>query len=210
MSVFETATRVGLVVRAPWLPHSVGRVTSVVVELVSVYRSIAELAGITSVESSVEGTSFASVLRNKEPVYDAGSAPAFGGVALSQMTRCAKATANATLSQGYDPCCTTPGKASLYTFMGYSLRSETWRLTIWARWDNVTLCPDWADPGNAVELYDHRTDTTPLDLDSFENVNVATDAANAGVLQQLTTQVHSLFGSRNCKRPTNSEMIQQP
>jgi hypothetical protein len=94
-----------------------GRVTSVVVELVSVYRSIAELAGITAVESSVEGTSFASVLRNKEPVYDAGSAPAFGGVALSQMTRCAKATANATLSQGYDPCCKTPGKASLYTFM---------------------------------------------------------------------------------------------
>jgi hypothetical protein len=89
--------------------------------------------------------------------------------------------------------------------MGYSLRSETWRLTIWARWDNVTLCPDWADPGNAVELYDHRTDTTPLDLDSFENVNVATDAANAGVLQQLTTQVHSLFGSRNCKRLTNSD-----
>ena len=57
------------------------------------------------------------------------------------------------------------------------------------RRDHVTLCPDWADPDNQVELYDHRTDTTPLDLDSFENVNVATDAANAGVLQELTTQV---------------------
>ena len=57
------------------------------------------------------------------------------------------------------------------------------------RRDHITLCPDWADPDNQVELYDHRTDTTPLDLDSFENVNVATDAANAGVLQELTTQV---------------------
>ena len=80
-----------------------------------------------------------------------------------------------------------------------------WRKNGVFRRDHVTLCPDWADPDNQVELYDHRTDTTPLDLDSFENVNVATDAANAGVLQELTTQVHSLFGSRNCKRPTNSD-----
>ena len=35
----------GLVVRAPWLPHSVGRVVSgSVVELVSLYKSLAELA----------------------------------------------------------------------------------------------------------------------------------------------------------------------
>ena len=189
-----------------WLPHSVGRVISNhVVELVSLYRSLAELAGIeAAVEAGVAGTSFAPLLRNAEPVYDVGAAPPGpngGGLALSQMTRCAKASANATLVQGFDPCAKTPGQARAYTFMGYSLRSSAWRLTLWAKWDPETLCPVWADPANTVELYDHRTDTAALDLDSFENVNVAADPANAAVLREMTTLAHAQFGSPGCTKP---------
>lgn len=201
MSVFETATRVGLVVRAPWLPHSVGRVVSEnIVELVSLYRSVAELAGIPSVEPGVAGTSFASLLRNPEPVYGAevGVEAMGGGLALSQMTRCAKASDNLTQAEGYDPCAKTPNAARLYTFMGYSIRSISWRMTIWARWNSTTLCPDWTDPANQVELYDHREDHTPLDLDSFENINVATDPANVAVLCTMTKFIHAHFGSPGC------------
>ena len=107
------------------------------------------------------GTSFASLLRNTQPVYDAAVAPATtpggGGLALSQMTRCAKASANLTRLRGYDPCAKTPGAASLYSFMGYSIRSTTWRLTVWARWDHATLCPDWADRANQLELCECQT-----------------------------------------------------
>ena len=107
------------------------------------------------------GTSFASLLRNTQPVYDAAVAPAAtpggGGLALSQMTRCAKASANLTRLRGYDPCAKTPGAASLYSFMGYSIRSTTWRLTVWARWDHATLCPDWADRANQLELCECQT-----------------------------------------------------
>lgn len=49
--------------------------------------------------------------------------------------------------------------------MGYSVRTGAWRLTIWARWNSTTLCPDWAHRSNALELYDHRQDNAPLDLD---------------------------------------------
>ena len=68
MSVFETATRVPLVVRTPWRSGSAGRVVASPVELVSLYRSLAELAGIptTAIESTVQGTSFAPLMIDAE------------------------------------------------------------------------------------------------------------------------------------------------
>ena len=46
MSLFEASTRVHMIIRAPWLSHSVGRSSAAVVELVSLYRTLVELAGI--------------------------------------------------------------------------------------------------------------------------------------------------------------------
>ena len=129
MSIFEAATRVPLLVRTPWLPQSAGLVSDAVVELVSLYRTLADLAGLTAVEASVQGYSFAGVLRSggtAESVAtpsggrSASDGPAEPGLgyALSQMTRCAKPTAKLTLAKGYVPCATTPGAASAYTYMG--------------------------------------------------------------------------------------------
>ena len=77
--------------------------------------------------------------------------------------------------------------------MGYTLRTASWRLSIWARWDNSSMCPDWGNPSNQVELYDHRNDTAVVDFDSTENVNVARDPANGEVVQQLTGAAHRFF-----------------
>jgi iduronate 2-sulfatase len=174
MSIFETATRVPLLMRAPWIKESAGKVSYEVVELVSLYRTIADVVGLPNsrVESSVQGRSFASVLRSSSGSGGGVDQPAaqegldgvngevgLAGYALSQMTRCSKPNASATLAQGYDPCATTPGKKRGYTYMGYSVRSSDWRLSIWARWNALTLCPEWTDPSNKVELYDHRADT---------------------------------------------------
>ena len=54
MALFESATRVPLLIRAPWLPRSVGAISTQVVELVSLYRTLAELAGVQEVEASVK------------------------------------------------------------------------------------------------------------------------------------------------------------
>ena len=78
--------------------------------------------------------------------------------------------------------------------MGYSVRSSDWRLSIWAIWDSASDCPAWDNPANFIELYDHRDDTAPLDLDGTENVNVAAEPENAAVVQNLTAVAHEWFG----------------
>ena len=46
---------------------------------------------------------------------------------------------------------------------------------------------------------DHREDNVAaLDLDSFENVNVAPDPANAQVVRDMTALAHARFGSPGC------------
>ena len=86
----------------------------------------------------------------------------------------------------------------LYTFQGYSARSAEWRFTLWAPWNATTLCPEWGSPEVVVELYDHRNDTEALNLDDFENVNVAADSANAGVVKEMASLIRTRFGSANC------------
>jgi hypothetical protein len=55
--------------------------------------------------------------------------------------------------------------------MGYSIRSDRWRYTLWLRW-NGTAVAGW--DGDAVvgeELYDHEGDDG-MDTDKFDNINL--------------------------------------
>jgi hypothetical protein len=149
MSLFEAATRVPLLIRTPWLPHSVGAVSSSVVELVSLYRTVVELAGMdpASIESSVQGRSFAALVKggggigasietsataarvataatpsDETSVRPGSSQDKSNGesYALSQMTRCGNGDPQTSV---YIPCTKTkPTKSSNYTYMGYSVR----------------------------------------------------------------------------------------
>jgi iduronate 2-sulfatase len=213
MSVFEASTRVHLIIRAPWLPQSAGKVVSSVVELVSLYRTLTELAGIApeSIEPGVQGTSFASLVAGgPSPPKRRGELGI--GYAMSQMTRChgEGASPNPATSVyyacGFTRWChthggckgATPGLRN-YTYMGYSVRNASWRLTIWARWNASTLCPSWNDSTNQVELYDHRRDVAVVDFDTAEHINVALEPANTQVLEQLTSVVREFY-AQDCSR----------
>lgn len=40
--------------------------------------------------------------------------------------------------------------------MGYSIRTDEWRLTIWLPFNNTVFVAEWDAPIIAIELYDHR------------------------------------------------------
>ena len=61
---FELGVRVPLIVRAPWLKKSAGQVTGVMAELVDLYPTIAELAGIPVTDEAIDGVSLAPVFED--------------------------------------------------------------------------------------------------------------------------------------------------
>ena len=61
----------------------------------------------------------------------------------------------------------------MFSHMGYSIRTQTWRFTEWYRWNGASLTPDWSDAAGA-ELYSHAGDDG-TDFDAFENVNQLDD-----------------------------------
>ena len=209
MSNFEVGVRIPLILRAPWLAGAAGQVTDTLVEIVDMYRTLAELAGLPapatatgpSDRDAVQGKSLVPLLTSfgrgggsRRVVDD----PAFA-YAFSQMTRCFTGhTAGG--APKYYPCISNsaplPDLKRAYDFMGYSVRSAAWRLTEWMPWNASRACPEW---GNATgtafrELYDHRNDTELYDVDSFENENVVGDPAHAAVVSTLLAVIRSNFG----------------
>jgi hypothetical protein len=62
--------------------------------------------------------------------------------------------------------------------MGYTIRSDTYRYTIWVGFDRPNALPDWATV-YGVELYNHSVSPVPKSYD-MEHTNLAvTDAAAA-------------------------------
>ena len=68
--------------------------------------------------------------------------------------------------------------------MGYSIRSDRWRYTLWLRW-NGTAVAGW--DGDAVvgeELYDHEGDDG-MDTNKFDNINLdCGEAEHAAICAQ--------------------------
>ena len=59
-----------------------------------------------------------------------------------------------------------------YGYVGYSIRSDTWRYTLHVKWDGSTLQPIW-DSVVTEELYDHaRNDPRTFDGQTSEPVNL--------------------------------------
>lgn len=146
---WETGVRVPLIIRDPLLPQSHGQMSSALVELVDVYPTLCELAGVPLPQGEVlDGESVVPILR--EPATKQTK-----GYALSMYPRC--------------PASTDPEKfyldnkcefveRSKFPYMGFSLRTPEWRYTEWVQWNGVTLQPLW-DKRVGVELYPHTTDS---------------------------------------------------
>jgi len=168
MSLFETATRVPLVVAPPpgWLPggRAGGRVPEVV-ELVDVYPTVAALAGLPTPqgETPLAGKSLVPELLGRRP-----EAAALERVAFSQYMR-----------RPLDPAVPWADNGVVYvdrsefTFAGYSARSEGWRYNEWRLWDGVALQADWSPAGLVGrELYDHREED-PRGADFYDSTETS-------------------------------------
>ncbi|MDE0937335.1 MAG: sulfatase-like hydrolase/transferase [Mariniblastus sp.] len=139
---FELDTRVPLIVRMPGM-KSKGRKSRSLVELVDVYPTLIEAAGLPAYPK-LEGQSFLSLLDDARLETKQ--------FALSQFPR---------------------GKV-----MGYSLRTDSRRLTQWRKPDGSVV---------ATELYDY-------DESAIERRNVAELSQNRGIVESLNRQLVSAFG----------------
>jgi arylsulfatase A-like enzyme len=142
----ENDTNGALLLSVPGMKHA-GAKASGLVEFVDIYPTLAELAGLP-LPAHLEGLSF-------KPVLDHPTRP-WKPAAFSQYPR--------------------PGNSATggIPLMGYSMRTERYRFTVWLHRD---------DPGKVadIELYDHQTDPQ-------ENLNVAKSPAHRELLEQLMAQ----------------------
>mgnify|MGYP002630480508 CR=1 FL=1 len=218
-SNWEVGVRVPLMVRAPWLDKggdkgdekggAAGRVSSALAELVDVYPTIVDLAGVAPpTGETLDGTSLGWALRAATGAEAAAAARAHDGKAavLSQYARCplrADADGGGGGAGGDGVWITNATEMwrnnwcefvdrSAMPWMGYSLRTDGWRLTEWAKWDGDRLRPDWS-ASVGLELYDHRH-VDDNSFDATENVNVAAQnaAQNAALVAQLCAQLHAM------------------
>lgn len=137
MSLFEESARVPLIIAAP-NTKSKGVPCDRLAELVDVYPTLVDLCGF-KVSKDLEGASL-------RPQLEDPKAPGKKG-AITQVTR-------------------GGGGKKGEPFMGYSLRTERYRLT---HWDNGE---------KGIELYDHNADPK-------EYKNLAKDPAQAKVIEEL-------------------------
>ncbi len=144
-SNYETSTHAPLIVRVPG--QKPGR-SRALVEFVDIYPALAELCDLP-LDPSLEGSSFAPLIRDPDRSWKKA--------AFSQYRR------------------VIPGYGDVSRGMGYSMRTDRYRIT------------EWVVPGtdfSAVELYDHETD-------SEENRNIANRTENADLVSSLLEKLHA-------------------
>ena len=140
MTLFETATRVPLVVALPPGRLPAGRAgarVEEVVELQDVYPTVAALAGLALPRGEVPPVAGRSLL----PLV-VGANGARDPMAFSQYPRHVP-----------DPAAPWANNTAVdteraqFTAMGYSVRSEDFRYNAWRRWDGRALRADWSAAG---------------------------------------------------------------
>jgi iduronate 2-sulfatase len=178
MTNFENGVRIPFIVRAPWLATSVGRKSNALVEIVDLYTTLSDLAGVplpTTDSRPVQGTSLRAAM--------IGS-PHSSNYSFSQFAKRG--------SFGVCMECHPTGNGAADA-MGFSVRSATYRYTMWLQWNKTAGVPIW-DKIVAEELYDHRTDDG-TDFDCCENENVvnATDVVSVAARHELAGALRAQF-----------------
>jgi iduronate 2-sulfatase len=141
----ENDTNGALLLSVPGM-KTAGAHSNSFVEFVDVYPTLAELAGLP-LPKHLEGLSF-------KPLIDEPNRP-WKQAAFSQYPR-------------------NTGKTGAGQLMGYSMRTERYRFTVWVgRGDHTKV--------DAIELYDELNDPQ-------ENTNIAKVPANSELVEKLMTQ----------------------
>lgn len=189
-TLWEFATRVPMVVHVPWLPQSHGQRTSRIVELIDVFPTLSDIAELPAPGSGdtfpVEGKSFADVIRNP-------SVNGTGNVALSTYPRCPTPGGP---DYVHDSCIHIVERTE-FPFMGYSLRTDTWRYTEFVAWNQTTLTPEW-DHVHSREIYFHGNDSaTGWDRDDdYEDINLL-DSVSPSVLSELAAKLREVANAQS-------------
>eukprot|EP00937_MAST-01D_sp_MAST-1D-sp2_P007964 g7964.t1 len=173
---FELGTRVPLLIRAA--NQTAALRTNALVESVDIYPTVAALAGLPP-PPDVDGTDLT-------PLWKAPGAPLKAAV-FSEYPRCAPAG-----SPWQDTTSCIKTQRSDFKLMGYSVRTDAWRCTLWMPWDGKNLVGDFAKGPAAVELYAHANGTMEVDYDEYENENVA--PANPSVVAQMLARAQAHWG----------------
>jgi iduronate 2-sulfatase len=162
---FEQATRAPLLISAPWIKPSATNSPS---EFIDIFPTLCELSGL-SVPGTLDGKSLVPVMKDpKKSVKD---------FAVSQYPRPANQIENARLGW------------SKGEFMGYSIRTEQYRYTIWMKDFFRSTRPFNKDLVVASELYDYKKDPN-------ETVNVADDKKYESVVKDMHEKMIQFFASQ--------------
>lgn len=191
MGVWGKATNYEIAARVPlmiWTPDMAdqhrGKQTNALVELVDMYPTLCELAGIDLPEH-LEGQSFVPVIENptrqwKTAAFSQYPSPALREWAANPLTAGMRETYFGPLIEEVEGRIIAQQQdkwdRDLFEndLMGYSMRTERYRLVVWKDSKNAEAEPLY------IELYDHQTDP-------HETTNVAASesATVAELLQQF-------------------------
>lgn len=182
---YEIATRVPLIIWTPDMPKgSQGKTTDALVELVDMYPTLAELAGL-DIPDHIEGTSFKPLIENpnlkwKSAAFSQFPSPAlreWGAFPIRPAMRetyfgpLLRDVENRIIAQQKDKWDRDLFENNL---MGYAMRTEQYRLVAWKDRTSPNKEPLY------IELYDHKVDPT-------ESINIADD--NQAVVADLLAQL---------------------
>lgn len=212
---FELGTRVPLIMSGPewFMERSAGSRSDAPTELVDLMPTFADLAGIElsavmqADETPLDGASLVPLVLQDRKLPGASKHQ----MAFSQYPRRVKDPTQPWSKNGIDHT-----NRSLFTVMGYSVRTSDWRYTEWRRWQGDKLQADWnADGLIASELYDHRNETMyPTDFDSRENDNLSTNKTTTddatglqGIINQLSRVLRSEFGQQASSRLDDAYLV---
>lgn len=182
---YEIATRVPMLIWTPNMPkESRGKRTDALVELIDMYPTLTELAGLELPEH-LEGQSFKKLLENpnqewKKAVFSQFPSPALREWAANPLTPEMRETYFGPLIEDVEGrIIEQQGEKwdrDLFEnrLMGYSMRTERYRFVAWKDRTDSTAKP--VD----VELYDHQTDPS-------ETKNIADE--NPELVEALTAQL---------------------
>jgi len=178
---FEDGVHVPFLLRVPGVTDG-GMRTQALVELIDIFPSVAELAGIKvpppcpegehNLLTCVEGSSVAPLLKNPNQQWKKG--------AFSQYAR---PGSGLTSIPGHPPFDNEHGE----NVMGYTIRVDQYRFTEWVRFNRTTAMPHWDDVWG-TELYNH---TEPTTFFNDENANLANDPDMQPVVKELRQLLHA-------------------
>ncbi|EMI20800.1 Iduronate-2-sulfatase [Rhodopirellula maiorica SM1] len=197
---YEIATRVPLMIWTPDMPAGTrGKTTEALVELVDMYPTLCDLAGISK-PSHLEGTSFQPLLKNpnrewKSAAFSQFPNPALREWAANPLQPSMRETFFGPLIQEVEQrIISQQGEKwdrELFEnrLMGYTMRTDRYRLVVWKDTENPQAAPI------DIELYDHQNDPN-------ETVNIADRSPD--VLTKLLAQFDKGWqGQRPQGRPKN-------